>query len=339
VLVPGDVTVEFRRCLVCNEDTDSTEAEIVGSDAFETLEPGAERWLAEVLDEDAELAARITHTAERTESRSGGAGDQFELVTRVVQSDEVPFFTGAAPPTGAFCIAVGGAECAPGAPAACIEPDAPGAMLANPSGSFALRASGIEMEYDAEVQPGGAITGAARADLDGDGSLESQTPLRGSLRGSFGRIDRSVSFDFRTTDPVAKLAVRIRERGTAEEGVLDGKQKVKGSVLGARVSETLPSTAALGEELLGWCLDLTLAGKDVDEARIQLSDGTELLLTGRFLFDFVADSGALDLRSADGASVKIEGLVVDDLDVAPPTQASGVLTFRIFGQRSRFTLE
>jgi hypothetical protein len=344
ILVPGEVTVAFTRCLLCTEDTDSTEAEILDSTelvvASETLEPDVESWTPQgELAEEEEFLARIVHTAERSEDGIGEGGDAFTLTRIGVHSDEVPFFTGSAPPAGAFCLVIGDDDGSLDPSGECLAPDAPEALLVDPSGSFALAAGGVAMEYDADVQPSGEITGTARADLDGNGSLESETPLRGKLKGFLGTVDRHVAFGFRSTAPAAKLAVRIHEEGTLEKGSLGGDQHVKGTVLGARVRETAPSTLPLGEEPLGWRLDVTLDGKHVEEAAVRLGDGRTFPLTGRFLFDFLEDLGKLDLRSEDGVWVRIEDFRIDDLDTAPPTGASGDFTFKILGQRGRFPLE
>jgi hypothetical protein len=343
ILVPGEVTVEFTRCLFCTADADSTEAEIVDSAdlavASESLEPDAESWTpAEALEEEEEFAARIVHAAERSQDGVGEAGDAFALTRRVVHSDEVPFFTGSAPPSGALCLVIGD-DGSLDPLAECLAPDVPEALLVDPSGSFALAAGDVAMSYDAEVQPSGVIAGTARADLDGNGSLESEAPLRGKLKGFLGTVDRHVAFDFRSASPAAKLAVRIHEEGTLAKGSLGGEQRIKGTVLGARVREDAPSTLPLGDEPLGWRLDVTLDGKLVEDAAVTLADGRTFELTGRFLFDFLTDVGKLDLRSADGVSVRIEDFRVDDLEVQPPTGASGDFTFKILGQRGRFPLE
>jgi hypothetical protein len=343
ILVPGEVTVAFTRCLACTEDTDSTEAEIVDATelvvASESLEPDVESWTpTEPLEEEAEFAARIVHTAERTEDGVGEAGDAFTLTRSAVHSDEVPFFTGSAPPTGRFCLVIGDDGSLDPA-GECLAPDVPEALLVDPSGSFALAAGSVAMEYDADVQASGEILGTARADLDGNGSLESETPLRGKLRGFLGTVDRHIAFDFRSAAPAAKLAVRIHEEGTLAKGSLGGDRRVKGTVRGARVREDAPSTLPLGDEPLGWRLDVTLDGKHVEEAEVTLADGRTFSLTGRFLFDFLEDVGKLDLRSEDGVWVRIEDFRIDDLEAAPPAGVSGDFTFKILGQRGRFPLE
>jgi hypothetical protein len=344
VLVPGELTVEFARCLACSEDTDSTEAEIVDDGDLvvlsETLEPDAESWTpAEALDEMSEFAARIVHTAERSEDGVGGSSDAYTLVRSFVHSDEVPFFTGTAPPSGELCVVVGDDDGTLDPLGECLAPDAPDALLVDPSGPFALAAGGVAMEYETEVQPSGEITGTAHADLDGNGSLETDTPLRGKLRGFHGTVDRHVAFDFESDAPVTKLAVRIHEEGNLEKGSLGGEQKVKGTALGGRVKEDLPSSVPLGDEPLAWRLDVTLDGKHVEDATVTLSDDRTFALTGRFLFDFLTGLGKLDLRSEDGIWVKIRAFQVDDLEEAPPTGAAGDFTFKILGQRGRFPLE
>jgi hypothetical protein len=194
------------------------------------------------------------------------------------------------------------------------------------------------MEYDAEVSAGGAITGTARADLDGNGSLETSTPLRGKLRGFLGKVDRNVAFDFRSEAPAAKLAVRIHEQATVEEGALDGRQRAKGTVQGEKVKEDAPSTLPLGDEPLGWRLDVELAGKHVEDAMVTLEDGRSYALRGRFLFDFLTRLATLDLRSEgedEGVWVRIEDFGIEDIESQPPVFLGGDFTFRVLGQRGR----
>ena len=187
------------------------------------------------------------------------------------------------------------------------------------------------------MSAGGAISGTARADLDGNGSLETTTPLRGKLQGFLGTVDRRVAFDFRSAAPAAKLAVRIHEEATVEDGTLDGLQRAKGTVGGEKVKEDAPSTLPLGDEPLGWRLDVTLEGKQVEDASVELTDGRIFALRGRFLFDFLTDLGKLDLRSEgadEGVQVRIEDFRAD-LESQPPVFDSGDFTFKILGQRGR----
>ena len=347
-LVPGPVTVEFSRCLACTEDFDTTEGRLidVANDvliANELLDPKATSWPDEdappiELPEEGSFVAAILHTALRGEELVPTNGDAFALVTSVIHADAVRFFTGAATPAGSFCIAVADELGLLDPLGECLAIDEPSAALIDPSGEFALSAGGVDMAYDADVSASGAISGKAHADLDGNGSLETTTPLRGKLQGFMGKVDRSVSFDFRSMAPAAKLAVRIHEQASVEDGALDGSQRAKGTVAGAKIKEDAPSTLPLGDEPLGWRLDVELAGKHVEDASVTLEDGRSYALRGRFHFDFLTSLGKLDLRSEgddEGVWVRVEDFGIDDIESQPPVFGSGDFTFKILGQRGR----
>ena len=155
-----------------------------------------------------------------------------------------------------------------------------------------------------------------------------------------GKVDRRVSFDFRSMAPAAKLAVRIREQATVEDGAIDGVRRAKGTVLGEKVKEDAPSTLPLGDEPIAWRLDVTLEGKQVEDASVTLDDGRSFALRGRFIFDFLTDLAKLDLRSEgadEGVQVRIEDFRADDLESQPPVFDSGDFTFKILGQRGAST--
>lgn len=350
VLVPGPVTVEFSPCPACSGEDDTTQAAILdaGTNTVlfgEELGPEDESWTPNdgadppmpiPMPEDSALRAIVEHVARRTEAGAGTGGDAFEFVSVVGHADAVPFFTGFAAPAGSLCLVVG--EVAD-TPPDCIALDAPEAALVDPSGAFALALAGVAMEYGAEVGPGGEIAGAASADLDGDGSLETSVPVRGKLRGFRGKLERRVSFDFRSAEPAAKLAVRIREAGLVTEGPVSGSQRAKGKLLGAKVAEEAPSALPFGDGPIGWRFEVELAGKRVEEASVDLEDGRSFALRGRFLFDPLTDLGKLDLRSEGddaGLWVRIEDFRFEEGAEQP--SASGDLTFRILGQRGRILL-
>jgi hypothetical protein len=349
ILVPGPVTVEFTRCLACTEDFDTTDAWIYDDDndvvlVAETLDPKAESWTPAdggfpfELPEDGAFAAVVVHAALRELPLVGAGNDDFVLLTGVWSGDAVPFFTGAASPAGSFCIAVADEAAVLDPLGECLAIDEPSAALIDPSGEFALSAGGVDIEYEADVSAGGAIVGSARADLDGNGSLETTTPLRGKLQGFRGKVDRSVAFDFRSMAPAAKLAVRIHEQATVEDGAIDGSQRAKGTVAGVKVKQDAPSTLPLGDEPLGWRLDVTLEGKHVEDASVTLEDGRSYALRGRFVFDFLTGLAKLDLRSEgedEGVQVRIEDFGIDDIESQPPVFGSGDFTFKILGQRGR----
>ena len=198
VLVPGPVTVEFTRCLACVEDMDTTQASIFDVDTeetivTETLQPEDESWTPSdgtepfELPEEGSFAAVVQHVARREQQLVAQTNDEFALLTGVAQVDSVPFFTGAASPAGSFCIVVADDDGVLDPFGECLAIDEPSAALIDPSGAFALSAGGVEIEYDAEVSAGGAISGSARADLDGNGSLETPTRCAGSSRASWAR--------------------------------------------------------------------------------------------------------------------------------------------------------
>lgn len=345
ILVPGPVTVEFTRCLACAGPMDSTDAWIFDDESdetlvIETLGPEAESWTPSdgvdpfELPEDASLFAVVMHIALREAALVGPNSDDFVLFTGVASGDAVPFFTGAGMPSGSFCIAVAMIE----PPDTCLVIKEPSAALIDPSGSYALSVPGVEIEYDTEVSASGAISGEARADLDGSGSFETTAPVRGKLAGFLGRVDRHVAFDFRSAAPAAKLAVRINEQASVEDGALGGNQRAKGKVMGEKLAAEAPSTLPLGDEPIGWRLDVILEGKRVEDASIQLEDGRVFALRGRFVHDFLTDLAKLDLRSEgedEGVQVRFEDLVIEDIESQPPVFGGGDFTFRILGQRGR----
>ncbi len=289
---------------------------------------------------DTSFSAAIVHSVERADSLVGPGNDEFELDGSFSDEDSVSFFTGGAVPTGHFCVVVEddgsldeSGECAVGGDEL--------AALLDPSGTFPLPIAGVDMEYTSEVLPSGDIVGTAHADLDGNGSLESTTPLSGKVTGFAGKVQRNLGFAFKTLSPAAKLKVKIDESGVVTEGSLAGKQTAKGTVQGVKIKDSAPSTLPLGEEPLGWRLDVELAGKQVDDATVTLSDGRKFALTGRFLFDFLTGLAKLDLQSEgadEGVRVRIEDFDIEDLEAEPPVINGGDFTFKILGQRGRFAL-
>jgi hypothetical protein len=276
----------------------------------------------------------------QTDPLVGPGNDDFELEGSFSDEDSVSFFTGGALPTGHFCVVVqddgtldASGECAVGGGA-----EAELAALLDPSGTFSLPIGGVDMEYTSTVLPSGNITGTAHADLDGNGSLESSTPVSGKVTGFMGKVQRNLGFSFKTTSPAAKLKVKIDESGVVTEGSLAGEQSAKGTVQGVKIKDSAPSTLPLGEEPLGWRLDVELAGKQVEDASVTLTDGRTFALTGRFLFDFLTGLAKLDLQSEDDVRVRIEDFDIQDLEATPPEFRGGDFTFKILGQRGRFPL-
>lgn len=287
---------------------------------------------------EASFTATVVHSAVRAEILVGGASDDFELVGTFTSSDSVPFFTGAAVPAGSFCLTGADDDATLDPLGECLAIGEPSAALIDPSGAYALSVPGVEIEYDTEVSANGAISGEAHADLDGNGSFETTAPVRGKLSGFQGKVERHLAFAFRSAAPAAKLTVRISEQASIEEGSLGGHQRAKGKVLGEKLVAEAPSTLPLGDEPLGWRLDVVLAGKHVEDATITLEDGRVFALRGRFIHDFLTGLAKLDLRSEGedaGVWVRFEDLEIEDLDSQPPVFGGGDFTFRILGQRGR----
>ena len=289
---------------------------------------------------DSSFTAAIVHSVVRTDSLVGPGNDAFDLEGDFSDEDSVAFFTGGAVPAGHFCVVVqddgtldATGECAEGGGS---EPEL--AALLDPSGTFSLPIEGVDMQYTSTVLASGDIVGMAFADLDGNGSLESSTPLSGKVTGFMGKVQRNLAFTFKQTSPAAKLKVKIDESGVVTEGSLEGEQSAKGTVQGVKIKESAPSTLPLGEEPLGWRLDVELAGKQVEDATITLTDGRTFALTGRFLFDFLTGLAKLDLQSEDDVRVRIEDFDIQDLEAVPPEFRGGDFTFKILGQRGRFPL-
>ena len=348
ILVPGPVEVDFTPCSICDQDGDSTTGILLDGDGAEiensgdTLGPNDERWTpATALAENASFTAVVMHTVVRADHLVGPGNDAFDLVGNFSQEDSVAFFTGGAVPTGRFCVVVDddAADCPDGSSVFVVEhpADESGAVL-DPSGTFATTVAGANVEYSADVLAGGDVTGSAAADLDGNGSFETVTPLRGRVSGSSGKVERSLRFAFESASPAAKLKVNIREDATVLDGALEGTQRARGTLLGAKVKEEQASEFPEADAPIGWVLAFELAGKQVSNASVRLANGRTVALTGRFLFDFLTDLGKLDLKSAGedtNVSMRIEELSIDD-SVDPPEITDGVLIYKILGQRGRF---
>jgi hypothetical protein len=291
------------------------------------------------LGEDGSFTAAIVHTAVRVLDQLGPGNDAFVLAGVFTSEDSVSFFTGAGAPAGEICVVVDDESLDTGS---CFVVDHPeeesGALLDPRDEEVPLPIGGVDVEYTSEVLPSGEITGTARADLDGNGSLESETPVTGRMTGFAGKVERNLGFKFSTSAPAAKLSVKIEESGFVTEGSLNGKQTAKGTVQGVKIKDSAPSTLPLGEPPLGWRLKVTLADKHITTASVTLSDGREIALTGKLVFDFLTGLAKLDLKSSGddaGVSVRIEELEIDD-SADPPRMVDGVLIYKILGQRGRF---
>lgn len=293
---------------------------------------------ASELGENASFTATIVHTVVRGEPLVGPGNDAFDQVGIFSSEDSVSFFTGAGLPGGDFCVVVNDdgsfdAEDVAG----CFVIEQESASLLDPSGSFETTAAGADVEYGAEVLAGGEITGEAAADLDDNGSFETVAPVRGRVSGSFGAVTRSLRFAFESTSPAAKLKVSIREDASVADGALEGTQRTRGTLLGAKVKEEQESEFPEADVPLAWLLEFTLDDKQVDTASLRLANGRTIPLTGRYVFDFLTDLGKLELKSAGedaGVLVRIEELSIDD-GVDPPMIDDGVLIYKILGQHGR----
>jgi hypothetical protein len=349
VLVPGPVTVSFTPCSICDQDLDSTTGTLLDGDGAEiensgdTLGPNDDRWspLTE-LPENAAFTAVVLHALVRADHLTGPGNDAFDLVGSFSQEDSVPFFTGAAVPSGEFCLVVeDDAQHTLDPTGECAAAGDENAALFDPSGTFSLPIGGLDMAYTSEVLPSGEIVGSAFADLDGNGSMESATPLHGKVTGSAGKVQRKLSFKFKTESPSAKLRVKIGEDGLVTEGSLAGEQTAKGTVEGVRIDDSVPSTLPLGEAPLGWLLHVSFDDKHHAHGSVTILGRPEIPLDGRWQFDFVTGFTEIDLDSvgADaGIHVRFGQLVIDTTDPAAPTISQGHLRYDLFGQGGRIEL-
>lgn len=346
VIAPGAVELLFTSCPICIQSGDSTEA-VLEDDAMnvlasDTLLSTDESWTPSdgmggdlLLGEAAAFVARITHTAvrENTDIPVNDADDLFLFTHRFVQSDEIGFETGFAPPMGVFCIAVNHPLPDPG----CAVVNDPLRSLLDTSGLVSTQVAGLDVDYDIDVSGGGAITGMAMADLDDDGSKETLGEVKGKLKGRDGEAQQKLSFGLESMLP-AKLKVSVSDELSIPGDSLARLQRASGSIGGTKIKEEDASNVSpLPIAAQGFMLSFELDGTDVvQNASLELEGGRSFALTGTNKFDIARDLSTAKLSSDDGVRIQLKKLGLDE--TMDPTVTEGSMSYRALGQSGAVTI-
>ena len=353
VIPPGTIEVLFTRCSICNLVGDSVEAVLEDDMAAvldeETLTPASESWIPQDLGGDLELpeqsafVVRVIHTAVR-QANFVVVGDdddnQLLFTSTTVQSDEVDFATGFAPPAGRFCLAAN----FPAPPAGCETLADPLLQIFDLTGTVVMtQVDGHDVDYTLTHDASGNLGGSATADLDDNGPNETgPAPIKGKLKGSDGEASSKLSFSLENTAPLAKLKVSVTDELTIPGDTLNRLQRASGSIGGMKIKEeTSSSDSPLPVAPLGWLLEYDLAADGaVSNAELTLEGGRSFTLGGSNKFNIAANESSLKLSSdPKGVSITLKGLVLDDaLNPMPMSIDGGDLSYRALGQSGRVTL-
>lgn len=353
VIPPGPIEVLFTRCSICNLVGDSVEAVLEDDMAVvldeEVLTSASESWIPQDLGGDLELpeqsnfVVRVTHSAVR-QNNFPVAGDdddnQLLFTSTTVQSDEVDFATGFAPPAGRFCLAAN----YPAPPMGCETLADPLLQLFDLTGTaVATQVAGHDVDYTLSHDAGGNLGGSATADLDDAGINETgPAPIKGKLKGSDGEASSKLSFSLENMGLLAKLKVSVTDELTIPGDTLNRSQRASGSINGIKIKEDVTSSESpLPVAPLGWLLEYDLAADGtVSNAMLTLEGGRSFALSGSNKFNIAANESSLKLSSdPKGVSVTLKGLVLDDsLDPMPMTITGGDLSYKALGQSGRVTL-
>jgi len=353
VIPPGPIEVLFERCSICNLVGDSVEAVLEDDMAAvidqETLTSGSESWIPQDIGGDLELpeqssfVVRVTHTAVR-QANFVVAGDdddnQLLFTSTTVQSDEVDFATGFAPPSGRFCLAAN----FPAPPAGCETLADPLLQIFDLTGTVVMtEVAGHDVDYTLTHDAGGNLGGSATADLDDAGINETgPAPIKGKLKGSDGEAASKLSFSLVNEGLFAKLKVSVADELSIPGDVLNRSQRASGSINGMKIKEdTTSSDSPLPVAPLGWLLEYDLAADGaVSNAELTLEGGRSFALSGSNKFNIAANESSLKLSSdPKGVSVTLKGLVLDDSsDPMPMSIDGGDVSYRALGQSGRVTL-
>ncbi len=344
VLLPGPVEVRFTACPICTAP-DGVVAELEeGSSviATENLRSVDDEWtppdagdpdLDLELDEDSSFTARVTHRASASVTLPGA--DPFTVTSTLIHSDEVSFTTGLSAPQGSFCIVANETDPPTLDPdGTCIGLVAVDLGIIDLDETLSTTVGGVDVELEPLVRASGRLTGIARADLDGDGSMETVTQLQGNMFGTAQRLHRRMVFRLVDRTRQDRLGVRIRDVLSISDGLVTHIERARGKLDGAKVNEEVQTLGPLLEETLGWRLDFELVGGGrVQGASLRLENGRVIRLRGTVHFNADRDLTMMNLAStgADrGVFVWIRRMVVDDTTT---TITSGDLSYRILGQR------
>lgn len=353
VIPPGPIEVLFTRCSICNGLGDSVVAVLEDDMAAvvdeEMLFSTSESWIPQDVGGDLELpegsafVVRVNHTAVDQDNFpvAGDDDDNTLLFTGTfVQSDEVDFETGFAPPSGRFCLAAN----FPTPPAGCETLADPLLQIFDLTGMAVLtQVAGHDVGYTLTHDAGGNLGGSATADLDDNGPNETgPAPIKGKLKGGEGEVDSKLSFSLENVGMLAKLKVSVADTLFIVGDALDRSQRASGSINGVKIKEdTTSNESPLPVPPLGWLLEYDLAANGaVSNAELTLEGGRSFALTGTNKFNLASNESSLKLSSnPKGVSVTLKGVGLDDSTNPLPMQIDGGdLSYRALGQSGRVTL-
>jgi hypothetical protein len=344
-LPPGALEVLFTKCADCNLTDDSVEARLedgaANELASETLTSADESWVPPdgmggdfALPENGEFLVRVTHTAVRAKNVNVTGNDEpiFKFSPIFVQSDEVGFRTGFAPPMGDFCVTVND----PLPAAGCAVLSDPALSLLDTSGVVDTSVAGHDVEYTFTVGPKGDITGNAMADLDDDGSAETAGAIKGKLKGKGGEAKQKLSFPLVSEALAARLKLSVSDELSIPLDSLTRVQKASGSLGGVKVKEETPTGGALPVAPQAWRVTFSIDGQSlVQNAVLTLEQGRSFPLEGSHKFNLKKNLSNLKLQTADkGIKIQLKKVVLDD-EAAPPTVVGGGLGYKILGQSGK----
>jgi len=255
-----------------------------------------------------------------------------------VQSDEVDFETGFAPPSGHFCLAANH----PAPPAGCATLADPLLQLFDLTGlAVATQVDGHDVDYTLTHDASGNLGGSASADLDDNGPNETgPAPIKGKLKGSGGEASSKLSFSLENMAPLAKLKVSVSDTLSIPGNQLDRVQRASGAIDGVKIKEEATSTLALPAPL-GWLLEYDLAADGtVTNAVLTLEGGRSFPLSGANKFNLASNESSLKLSSdPKGVSVGFKKLGLDDsVNPMPMGITGGDVSYKALGQSGRATL-
>lgn len=352
VIPPGPIEVLFTRCSICNLVGDSVEAVLEDDMAVpldeDTLNSGTESWIPDddmggdlELPEQSSFVVRVVHSAVR-QNNFPVAGDdddnQLLFTSTTVQSDEVDFATGFAPPAGRFCLAAN----YPTPPVGCETLADPLLQLFDLTGTaVATQVAGHDVDYTLTHDASGNLGGSATADLDDAGINETgPAPIKGKLKGGDGEASSKLSFSLENMGLLAKLKVSVTDELTIPGDTLNRSQRASGSINGMKIKEDVTSSdTPLPVAPLGWLLEYDLAADGaVSNAMLTLEGGRSFALTGTNKFNIAIDESSLKLSSdPKGVSVTLKGVGLDDSS-DPMGIDGGDLSYKALGQSGRVTL-
>jgi hypothetical protein len=350
VIPPGPIEVLFTRCTICNGSGDSVEA-VLEDDMANVLDEDlltstSESWIPDDdmsnpldLPEASAFLVRVTHTAVDEDNIvvSGDDDDGVLLFTATfVQSDELDFETGFAPPVGHLCLAAHH----PSPPAGCATLADPALQLFDLTGlAVATQVAGHDVDYTLTHDASGNLGGSATADLDDNGPNETgPAPIKGKLKGAGGEASSKLSFSLENAGLLAKLKVSVSDTLSISGNQLVRQQRASGAIGGTKIKEDTGAIVALPAPL-GWLLEYDLAADGVvTNAVLTLEGGRSFSLSGANKFNLATNESSLKLSSdPKGVSVSFKKLGLDDA-ADPMLITGGDVSYKALGQSGRAAL-